>query len=895
MAPSPFFRRTPPDRGWSSSTPMVFKPTFPAHPLAFRLFGALLFVGVLSSSVFAQDPLKDPAGSTGSPDPSTAEAAPDQKSDELLESIPFAVSPLTLQQEVLLSKGARPYLARALSRASRRVLVRANPELIHVQLAFAFARLATKLEPDSVECWRLLLAVAGASDPGDPEVLKAEVDALAQISRLAPEDSVIRLRRLLFVIEQVQTVEERMDRFEQLLQPESIALIGDDVAARLALDMALLYLRAGDNDAFTRRLAQALELDPSYPSATAMAAGHLGQDDPVAESELLVAALLADPIDVGFARQLGILALNHGAFSGAARMLELAQFISRSSGQYSTELILQRCLALWGLGRGPKALDIIAAHMRDLDSIERTRVRRTNPSLDPSDVIQIRATEPPQLSLLKAAILSESDDEQTYRSYVADVLKNLLPLIDQEGDSDLIDGEEEPGFEQATLLLQAAAFAAWQGEDSDLVDRFVSAAREQMALTPEALGRFEAWNAIAGGRIEIAIEILSLMEEDDELAALALSIAYYRSDQISSAARIWLRLARDAPGTLIGIWARNQLQLNLGTTLAEGKIAEKINTQISQVPSSFDRLMLQRDVAYSLRLDPVNSTVKPYEPVLYRLEIANRSGIRLSIGNDGPLLPTAALICATTAAAGGGTTTGDLIVLPIDRKLGLEPRESMVIELDLDFYPGGAGEIAVARVGEGFSIDARVITNFTSDGVMVVPDFFGEKATARLLRIDGITPDKPYRRDTLEQINRMEDVAALNGLLTLLQVALRSESTEVSPQAAMFRDRIFQIFKLQYEQLPAAARAWLAYAAPATSSAPGYDEIIDLIMNDGDSLVQTVLLAKLSWSAREGGANNRYLEKLLESDNPEIVNMAREMQSVWSIAENEESTASESN
>ena len=874
---------------------MVFKPTFPAHLLPFRLFEALFLVVVLSSSVFAQDPVKDPAGSEGSSDPSAAEVDLDQESNGLLEGIPFAVSPLTLQQEVALSKGARPYVSRALSRAARRMLVRANPELVHVRLAFDFARLATKLEPDSADCWRLLLAITGASDPDDPEVLKTEVEALAQLSRLAPEDNVIRLRRLLLVVEQAQTVEERLDRFEQLLQPESIALIGDDVAARLALDMALLYARTGDLDAYSRRLAQALELDPSYPSATATAAGHFAQDDPVAKSELLVAALLADPTEVGFARELGALALNYGAYSGAARMLEIAQFLSRSSGQYSTEIVLQRSLALWGLGRGAEALQIIAAHMRDLDSIKRTQVRRLNPSLDPSDVIQVKAFEPPQLSLLKAAILSEGKDKQAYRSYVADVLKQLLSLVTKkEDDSDLGD-EEKASFKRATQLLEAAAFAAWQGEDSEMVDMFVSAARERIDLTPEALGRFEAWSAIARGRIEIAIEILSLMEEDDELAALALSIAYERSNQISSAARIWLRMARDAPGTVIGIWARNKLQQNLGSNLSKGDVADKINAQISQIPSSFDRLMLQRDVAYSLRLDPVYATVKPYEPVLYRLEIANRSGIRLAIGNDGPLLPTAALVCAVTAAAGGGRTTGDLIVLPIDRKFGLDPRETMVIEVDLDFYPGGVGEMAIARVGEGFSIDARAVTNFTSDGTSVVPDFFGEKATARLLRIDGITPDKPYRRDTLEQVDRMENTAGLNGLLTLLQIALRSESENPTSAEAMFRDRIFQIFKLQYQQLPAAARAWLAYAAPATSSVPGYDEIIDLIMNDRDSIVQIVLLAKSSWSAREGGANNSYLEKLVDSDNPEVVKMAREMQAVWFIAENEESAASQSN
>jgi hypothetical protein len=867
---------------------MVFKPTFSAHVHPFRLVAAFLVAAFLSFNVFAQDPVEDPAGSEGSPKAPVAKDTAAENSRESLQEVPFAVRPLTIQQEVDLSKGSRAYLSRALSRAARRLLVRANPELVHVRLAFDLARLATEVDKDSVECWRLFLAIAGASDPGDPEVQQAELEALVQISRLAPDDNVIRLRRLLLAIEQAQTVEERLARFEQLLRPESIALIGEDVAARLALDMALLYSRTGDTDAFSRRLAQAVELDPSFPSATAMAAGHFGQGDPVAESELLVAALLADPTEVGFASQLGTLALNYGAYASAERMLQIAQFITRSSSQYSSELALQRALALWGTGRDKEALGVITSHLRDLDSIEREKVRRENPDLDSSEILQITAAEPSQLSLLKAVILSESDDSQAYREYVAKVLKKLMAVIEQPASSDS-DEQTKASFEQATLLLEAAAFAAWQGEDSEMVDRFVSAARKRIDLTPEALGRFEAWSAIARGRSELAIEILAHMEEDDELAALALSIAYSRTDQISSAARIWLRLARDVPGTVIGIWSRNRLQESLGSVLSHSEIAGKIKDQIVQIPTSFDRLLLQRDAAYSLRFDPVLATVEPFEPVIYTLEISNRSGIKISIGNDGPLLPTAALTCSTTAAGGGGTSQSNLLVLPIDRQLAIDPHNSMTIDIDLDFYP--VGEISIARAGEGFSIAARAVSNFTSDGQMVVPGLFGEKATARLLRIDGITPDKPYRRDTLEQVSRMENVAALNGLLLLLQVALRSEGVEVSAAAEGFRDKILQIFILQYQQLPSAARAWLAYAAPGSSSVPGYDKIVSLFMSDRDQLVESTLLAKLSWSAREGGSRNTYLVRLLDSENPEIAAMARDMQEIWDISEMEENAA----
>lgn len=811
---------------------------------------------------------------------------------EAVEERPFTeipVNPLTLQQEIRLTSESRPILAQCFTRASRRLLTRAEPEVIHVRLAFAFAQEAARLAPEQEVCWRLLLAVAGASDPENPEVRAAELEALTQIARLDPYDEVIRLRRLLLAVEQAQTVEDRLKRFEQLLAPESIELIGRPVAARLALDMALLLSRSGDTDAFALRLAQAVELDPAFPRATAMAAGYFGKDDPAAESELLIAALLADPTEVSFASQIGTIALSNGAYRGAVRMLRMALEVTRETGQFSDELTSQLALALWGLGRDSEALEVIASQMRELDAIERAVAREADPGLEPSALLEVRAPEPPRLSLLKAAILSGREDQQAYRTYVSEVMKNLLGLIETEDDSGFGADRDDPGVQQATLLLEAAAFAAWQGEDPELIDEFVSGARRQVDLTPEALGRFEAWSAIAQGRTELAIEILQHMEAEDELAALALSIAYLRSDRRSDAARIWLRLAREVPGTIIGIWSRNRLQELIGSPISPSELGATLDRQIAEIPTSFDRLLLGRDAPYALSLEPVASTVPPFAPVRYTLTFDNRSGISLPIGNEGPLLPTMALGTVTTASGGGGQTQSDLMVLSIDRRLAIKPNERLSIDIDLSYQP--ITEYAVVRAGEGFTLDSRAVTNFMSDGTMVVPGFFGTKATARLLRIDGVTADKPFFRDTQTLVGEMAGLDALNGLLLLLQASLRTGDENIAADTLAYRNMIFDTFIRQYRQLPAAARAWLAYAAPSEAQVSGYDAIRALIAADEDPLVQETLLAKLTWSARTGGSDNEELLRLADSTDPAIAAMAEDLVEVWKLAEQEEDRA----
>lgn len=855
---------------------------------SFLLLSSALEGGQLSPSLgegAESDALQDPADGVQDP-----------------EIAPF-VRPLELEQEVALSRGARPYLAQAMARASRRLVTRSQPELVHLDLAFAFSGFAVELQDDEIECWRLRLAMASASDPDDPVVREAEADALEAISRLDPQDSVIRLRRILHAVEQVQTVEGRLKRFEQLLEPASVELIGRDVAARLALDMALLLSRSGDTEGFARRLLQAVELDPFFPQATAMAAGYFADGEPVNDAELLMAALLADPLELGFAVQLGELALQHGAFKSASRLLSVAVASARSAGRLSDGLAVQYALAVWGEGRSEDALEILASRMRDRDAVSRTDARAAKPSMTSMEVMDIRASETPRISMLKGAILSEGSDTKVYREYVGQVTKELQALLvevtesfEQISDQDVeaLDSDQRAEFrnalfEKATILLESAAFIGWHVEDASQLRSFIDTVTEITDLDPTAVSRFDAWGELALGRTEKAISLLEPLAGDDDLAALALSIAYARSNRMSDAARLWLRLARETPGTIIGIWCRNRLEKELEITVAPSPVADTIDGRIATLPASFDRILLGRDDAYSLRVTPVKSTIQPFADILFNLEIENRSGLRLSVGPDGPLLPTMGLVATTTTAKSRSSSTSKTMVFPIDRILGIDSRESLSVDCNMNYHP--VGEVAVARAGEGLTIALRAVTNFDSDGSMVVPGRFGESVVSRLMRVDGITPDTQYRRDAMDLIMEMNGVDSLNALILLLEIGLRVDPAGETEESALFRRGIISIFLARYDQLPSHARAWLAYLLPMSRSFPEYQEVVATVMGDSDEVVQQTLLAKMTWAAADGGSRNPTLELLAGSPHEEVAAMAKGLQTVWSIAELEESAA----
>ena len=768
-----------------------------------------------------------------------------------------------------------PSLSTYFVRATRILNGRPVPQLVHFEVAYDFAAQATELDPDSVEAWRLLLEIANVSDPDGPKVRDSIQRSLSEICRLDPSDTVILLRRLLSIVELNQTAEAKVTAFEKLLEPTSVEVLGNKIAARLAFALAQLQQRIGDSEEFEKRLLEAVKLDPYYPAATAMAAGYpwfaIPEESSFSETELLVVALIANPLDVGFAKRLGDLALDAGAYSSAARMLSIAQSSARAAGSTPLGIALNHATALWGANRTEEALRILDQQQRDLDSMAQQSAFAQDDALTSEELAKIKGTTPPNMALLRAAILSEGADRTQWRLYVGEALTDMILMLDEELELDP-DLDPEAQAIAAATLLEAAAFAAWQGEDSEVIDLLISEAQDRDELPQVTQIRFEIWQDIAEGRYSVALQSLAEIDDEDPLTILARSIAFERTGRMQDAARTWLELSRTVPGSIVGIWSRHKLEKLLGKALGPSPEANEIDQLMKGIPITVDRMLLDRDRAYSFKIEPDSQTVEPFAPINYTLKLTNNSGIPLSLGPQNPIHSSVALLPKVTSF-GPRTGPPDKFILQIDRKLSINPRETLTIPVDLSNYPVTRRSFRSAFHSATYEL--RAVTNFISDGTAVAPGRFGEQSVAPILRVNGVSNDPPWRRDALESAEAMDSLASIHNMSLLLQMA--AEIPDENEAMLERRTEVLTLFTSMYPRLPAELRAWFAATSPEVASFDGYDEVSSLFFLDDDPLVISTMMIKLLWGMSSEMDAKSYLDWASSQINPKVSRLAKKL------------------
>lgn len=779
------------------------------------------------------------------------------------------------EQMAVLAELVNPSLSSYFVRATQVLSSRPVLELLHIDVAYDFALLGTEIDSNNIDAWRLLLEISNISDPDDPEVQSSIQRSLSEITRLDPSDKVALLRRLLFIVELNQTAENKVAAFETLLEPGSLDVLGKKIGARLAFALAQLQSRIGDSDQFAIRLAQAVQLDPYYPAATAMAAGYFAiPNDSFSEVELMVAALIANPLDVGFASRLGALALDAGAYASAARMLAIAQGSARAAGSDPLGLALQHATALWGANRSQEAQRVLDLQQRTIDAQAQRIAFAQDDTIKVDELTKIKGTTPPSMALLRAAILSEGDDSQAYRLYVGETLTDLILMLDAELELD-VDLDSAAQASAVTTLLEAAAFAAWQGEDSEVIDLLVSEAQSRLELTDAITMRFEVWQDIAEGRYSVALVTLSEMNDSDSLTVLARSIAYERTGRMQDAARTWLELSRTSPGSIIGIWARHKLEKLLGKQLGNSPEAGKIESLMKGIPITVDRMLLDRDRAYSFSIEPIAASVPPFAPIYYALKITNNSGIPLSIGPLNPIHSSVALLPKVTSF-GPRTAPSSKFVLQIDRKLSINPRETLQVRFDLGNFPISRRSFRSAFSSATYEV--RAVTNFMSDGNSVLPGRFGERASAAILRVDGVSNDPPWRRDAMESARSMDNLDSIHNMSLLLQMAAQipDENESLRP----LRDEIVVLFSKLYPYFPPKLRAWFAATSPEVSVFDDYSDIESLFYLDDHPLVVSTMLVKLVWGMSSEVSAKSYLDWAANSVNSEVSALAKQLRKI---------------
>jgi len=671
----------------------------------------------------------------------------------------------------------------------------------NLNLAIALNEEAVKLNPRDVEAWHFMMDLAQLTER---EELKSY--ALHQLVLLEPTNDVIALMRLNEAIQQYQKVDQRIGAYESLLSDTNRQKLSDPVASRLAQDLALLYQRLGDTEQMGRWLGKAVDWDSSNRPAVALAAGFFRHrtNDHFGEAELLTLLLLADPMDIETQILLAQLLLEQGAYDGATRLYHLADQCARAQGTRSSiGMLTDKTLAEWGSGDIPKALGTINKQQRELSEQLRVHAIQQNPRMSSLELAQIQSGLPPALGTIRTAMYYVTDDARL-AELIDMVLEVYQATIDQ-----LVKQNIEP-TDLAPLYLEMTWFLYWLGNDAEKAAQRLAQAEDLQTISQTAQQRFAGWDAICREDWQQAENILLPQVAEDPASALGMARVYHMRGQQREAARLFLSVARSKPGTLMAVYALHQLQSIFNRPIILSDLAGQMDQLIESLPFTLDRIPNDSSLAWSMRLIPHQAEYAAFDPLLVDIELTNTAPFPLCIDRNGPIQPQIALEPSLSVVGLPRLDALIPIVIDIDRRLCLQPRERLVITIDLRRYGMGQFFKQIPLVGALLSLKAT--SNFIATEITrlrIHTGAMGLESTMPPVRVEGVRTTQEWLDESLAMVTQPETDEDLYrmSMLThwLAMVSEKSNTVEVIERS----NEVATALAETYAQLSPLQQAWL--------------------------------------------------------------------------------------
>lgn len=733
---------------------------------------------------------------------------------------------------------------------------------------------ALSLDSDNVELWQTALNIALMAEN---DQLKAR--ALERLNTLDLTHETARLMRLNASIDRFQTFEERSAAYERLLTDANLPRLGEPVASRLALDLALLHQRRGEIDAFSRWLTKAVTWDRANRSAAAIAAGFYRSqlDDPVAVAELLVNLMITDPTNVSAQIDLAQLLLEHGAFEGAERIYRLA--IRSMTKDYRSPphgLIVDHAVSLWARGHDDFALESLEKRTREIEYDYRTFMQRQKPELTYDELMAMHRYDQSVATVM--AVISVSRGDRVASAAVT-IAMNACATAIEDVKSDLANTppDNTQRLEQlraalAQRQLESAWTALWLGGPLDQIQQWLDAAAEYQPLSPEASARFAGWLAFRHGQFEDAEQQLAPLSSQDPTAKLGLAHVLHAQGRAADAAREFFDVARTQPGSVIGVWAAARLKELTGQAPAPSDQAKAMNRLIASINVQLDRAVEDPTQAIGMRLTLPKDTFNPYEPLIMTLQLTNNSMYPLGFDRNGPIRPQILVVPSVRSAH--VERSGELRTFMIDagRVLRLNPKETVTIKIDLrNYWPGEAiNGLAV----NGALLKLRTFINFAINPQgAAVPALYGMEMEAPLIRIDGQRLTTEWRDETMHMLKSMS-----GGDDLLRRMAIFSHLIASAPRVeATLEDRQFIesariAFGEAFAKLDGASQAWLLAVMPRGSpkAIEGLQPTLAIARSSQDRLVSIAYLI-----VHAQGSNDPMFDAAKRSDDAKLQSLAR--------------------
>lgn len=751
-----------------------------------------------------------------------------------------------------------------------------------LELVVGMLSAAIQIGPDSLPALRkqLQLATAMRDDvQGAEELEQQSIDAVV---RLDPKDTVSRLRQILLRIEQRQTAEQRIEGYQSFLTPKAVDAIGETMASRLAFDLALLEKRTGNTNGYVKSLAKAIELDPSFPPSASAAAGffRVASEDVGIELELLIAAVTADPANETLMRALGKLLLRHGAYTSASKILELAVILSNPRSILGRSVTEDSAIAFWGNEEPKKAIALLDQNQRDRASALLMAKRMRDPSMDRHEFLESVNAPSPELALLKAVILSDSSDPSIVEAFFPtlegafefqrELLNEDIASAEEKGDTNSID---EFRNSLASLAADEAWSRLWCGLDVKKVPDLIDEALSSQMIDSGQAQVLNGWLAFREGRLEEARTIFTPIAENSPYAAAGLAMVDLAAGEMQSAARAFLKVYLDVPGTAMGLWCRGQLQRLLRKKITQPEEALELETLAERIPTAVSRIVRSPQSTLALSISAVEKPIHYYDTFKVRVVIRNTTSIPLAIGVDCPINPTLAIVPEVTAAS---TEVPPLepLIFSLERALQIPANGSVEYEYNISATP--LGLILDEMALQGATIRFRCVVNYRIAQKNVTLGFLGEKVTSLPIRMDGAyLSGNPS--DNL--VLRIEDIEDLDSVKDLAQIALLGRMLDLDIEVVT-RQRQLIANKLTeaYQKIGPIAKAWVLAQLPSESEV--FTRLVDSAISTNNAGVYAILLSE--WSPNPGDAG---IVSGLKSDDPLIRQMAEAAQKSAKILE----------
>ena len=715
--------------------------------------------------------------------------------------------------------------------------------------------LITPVTVESIELAKYFFQEAARLLPGDPQVtvrlmemaILAEDEELIESATKAaltasPGNQVVQLRRLLQAVDRYQYAEERVSAYELLLSDANQKLLGDPMSSRIALKLAMLYRRMGDLDQFSNWLGRSITMDPSYSEAVAMGAGYFQTkvDDRLANVELLVSLLMADPTDSTTPAVLAHLLMEEGAYAAARRMYRLAINDMGASGIGAQgDLLADLAIAEWAAGDREAALGVIQSRQQDADKIYRAMSKRDSPDLSPIELARMEAPLTPTLATVRAVIENEVGGD-----IAADALSSLIETY-QSG-MHILASQKGTKKEQAWSLIELSWLVLWLDGDVEEVARWLTQAQKLAEIDAEAIKRFDGWISFRRGFDEDAALVLEPLSKEDPAAQLGMALIREHQGRKQDAAHLLLALARSEAGSIMGIWSRDRLTNLLGTDVPMTDSAVELTKVIDSIPSAVDRYPGDPRLAISITVEPRMTTTSPYDPVILEIELMNHSSMPLAISGEGPIQELM-LLEPIVQIPHQSPMALSPIVIDLGGRLRLDGYERITIPFDL--RTTWVGSLLNQFPIDGASILTTGILNFqvsnnTKQGLAVFsPGLLGSEVTGKTLHVEGVRVTEEWVAATIGSAQRgVVDTKLLSDLSILTYVVRMSNLiTAKEIDQKLIGHAIPAIAEL-FPSLDEVQKAWFMSVA---SSGELMNPIKAIVMQSDESLPKMILLLRL--------------------------------------------------